>query len=68
MKEKRVIGFALILGITLLAEVFILLFAYASSEWGTMSKDVIDPLHTIIATGVMILVGIVVYIKRNRMK
>lgn len=68
MKEKRVIGFALVLGLTLLAEAFILLFAYVSSEWGNMNANVINPVHTVIATGVMILAGIIVYIKRNKKK
>lgn len=68
MKEKRVIGFALVLGLTLLAEVFILLFAYVSSEWGNMNANVINPVHTVIATSVMILAGIIVYIKRNKKK
>lgn len=68
MKEKRVIGFALILSLTLLAEVFILLFAYVSSEWGNTSANMINPVHTVIATGVMVLAGIIVYIKRNKKK
>ncbi len=65
MKERRAIGFALGLSLTVLVEVFILLFAYVNSEWGNQNLNVINPVNTVIATGAMILVGIIVYIKRN---
>lgn len=68
MKEKRIIIFTLVLALTLLAEAFILLFAYVSSEWANMSTDIINPVRTVIATSVMILAGVVVYIKRNKKK
>ena len=68
MSERKIVFRVLSVGFMILVAVFLLLFIYVDMKWRGLRMLAINPMHTVIATGIMLLIGIGVYIVRNRKK
>lgn len=66
MEEKKIFFRVLTVSLVLLAAAFILLFVYVDTKWWNFRTIVINPIHTVIATVVMLVIDVGVYIKRNK--
>lgn len=66
MSERKIVFRVLSVGFMILVAVFLLLFIYVDMKWRELRMLAINPMHTVIATGIMLLIGIGVYIVRNR--
>lgn len=64
MNERKIL--VLVLSVVLIALAFTLLFICVDMRWWDLKSAVINPVHTVIATASMLLVGVSVYITRNR--
>lgn len=68
MNERKIVFRMLIGSFTMLVVAFILLFVYVDIQWWDMKALALNPIHTVIATCIMLLVGVSVYVARNRRK
>lgn len=68
MNERKIVFRMLIGSFTMLVVAFILLFIYVDIQWWDMKALALNPIHTVIATCIMLLVGVSVYVARNRRK
>ncbi len=66
MRERRIFFCVLAIGLTMLTMAFVFLFVYVDTSRRTLGAGAINPVHTVIATVVMVVIGIAVYIGRNR--
>ncbi len=66
MNERRILFQALILALGVLIVAFALLFNFVDIQWLKMGTDVVNSVRTVIATGAMIVLGIVVYMARRK--
>lgn len=66
MNERKVLFRVAAIGLMLLFGAFVLLFFNADIGWWKLKATVINPMHTMIATGIMAMLGIAVYIWRNK--
>ena len=66
MNERKILVWGLSVVLIALAVVFTLLFIYVDMRWWDLKSATINPVHTVIATAAMLLVGVSVYITRNR--
>lgn len=66
MNEKKILFRGLVISMIVLVIAFILLFVYVDTKWWDFRSTAINPVHTVIATVVMILAGGIVYFERNR--
>lgn len=66
MNERKILVWVLSVVLIALAVVFTLLFIYVDMRWWDLKSAAINPVHTVIATAAMLLVGVSVYITRNR--
>lgn len=68
MNERKIIFRVLSGSFAVLVAAFIFLFVYVDIQWWDMKTLAINPVHTVIATCIMLLVGVSVYVARNRKK
>ncbi len=68
MNERKIVFRVLSGSFAVLVAAFIFLFIYVDIQWWDMKTLVINPVHTVIATCIMLLVGVSVYVVRNRKK
>ena len=68
MNERKIVFRVLSGSFAVLVAAFIFLFIYVDIQWLDMKTLVINPVHTVIATCIMLLVGVSVYVARNRKK
>ena len=66
MSERRILFRVLVISFIVLTMAFVLLFVYVDTRWWNLRAVAINPIHTVIATVVMIVIGMGVYMKRNR--
>lgn len=66
MSERRILFRVLVISFIVLTMAFVLLFVYVDTRWWNLRTVAINPIHTVIATVVMIVIGMGVYMKRNR--
>lgn len=66
MNERKILVWVLSVVLIALAVVFTLLFIYVDMRWWDLKSVSINPVHAVIATATMFLVGVSVYITRNR--
>ena len=66
MNERKILFRVLSIGLFALVAAFVLLFAYVDIRWWDWKSTAINPAHTVIATVIMVVIGVTVYITRNR--
>lgn len=66
MNERKILFRVLSIGLFALVAAFVLLFAYVDMRWWDWKATAINPAHTVIATAIMVVIGVTVYITRNR--
>lgn len=66
MSERRILFRTLILALSVLVVAFALLFHFVDIQWMKTGADVVNSARTVIATGVMIALGIGVYVARRK--
>lgn len=66
MNERRILFHVLTIGLLILTMAFVLLFVYVDARWWDLRAIAINPIRTVIATVVMIAIGMIVYVKRNK--
>lgn len=68
MNEKKIVMSGFAIGLMMLAAAFTLLFSHVDMSWWELRTAAINPLHTVIATAAMAVLGVVVYVGRNKRK
>lgn len=68
MNERKIVFSGFVIGLMMLVAAFTLLFAHVDVSWWELRATAINPVHTVIATAVMAILGVVVYVERNRRK
>lgn len=60
MNERKIVVGGFIIGLLTLAAAFTLLFAHVDMSWWELRAAAINPVHTVIATVVMAMLGVAV--------
>lgn len=68
MNERKIVVGGFIIGLLTLAAAFTLLFAHVDMSWWELRAAAINPVHTVIATAAMAVLGVAVYVGRNKRK
>lgn len=68
MNERKIVVGGFIIGLLMLAAAFTLLFSHVDMSWWELRTAAINPLHTVIATAAMAVLGVAVYVGRNKRK
>ena len=68
MNEKKIVMSGFAIGLMMLAAAFTLLFTHVDASWWELRTSAINPVHTVIATAIMEVLGAAVYIVRNKRK
>lgn len=66
MNERKIFLRVLTIGLMVLVAAFILLFIYVDRNWWDLKATALNPVHTVLATAVMVLIGMAVYVVRNK--
>lgn len=66
MNERKIFFRVLVMSLIVLAIAFVLLFVYVDTRWWDLKSSAINPIHTVIATVAMIVIGMIVYVERKR--
>lgn len=66
MNERKIFFRVLTIGLLALVAAFILLFIYVDVKWWDLKATALNPVHTVLATAVMVLIGMAVYVVRNK--
>lgn len=66
MNERKIFLRVVTISLLILTAAFILLFIYVDMKWWDLKATALNPMHTVIATAAMILIGMAVYVVRNK--
>lgn len=66
MNERKILFCVLVSSLIALLMAFVLLFIYVDTQWWDLKSSVVNPIHTVIATVTMIVIGMIVHIERKK--